>query len=141
MPILIYPDCSFVVFTVLAKGSVVSKYYRFLSKTGEWVWMKTRATVISNNDGKAEYVVCLNYVYRYVWRGFSYIKILSLLKFLWNVWSLSDCNFLQNTHNRHPICCPHRQALLVCMGSGNDLSPVSHQDITWINADLFSIIP
>ena len=54
---------SFIV-TVIAKGTCVSKYYRFLGKTGQWVWMKTRATIINTTGNDPQYVVCLNYVYR-----------------------------------------------------------------------------
>eukprot|EP00918_Siedleckia_nematoides_P046283 GHVU01101465.1.p1 GENE.GHVU01101465.1~~GHVU01101465.1.p1 ORF type:complete len:667 (-),score=68.00 GHVU01101465.1:1938-3938(-) len=44
------------------KGSSVSKYYRFLGKTSEWVWMQTRATIIYNPSSQPQYVVCMNYI-------------------------------------------------------------------------------
>jgi hypothetical protein len=47
---------------VIDKGTSVSKYYRFLGKTGEWVWMQTRATIIYSAASKPQYVVCMNYV-------------------------------------------------------------------------------
>lgn len=40
----------------------MSKYYRFLGKAGEWVWMRTKATIIYNTSGVAQYVVAMNYV-------------------------------------------------------------------------------
>ena len=52
--------------SVIARGQSVSKYYRFLGKTGEWVWMQTRATVIYNTTNQPQYVVCMNYVIGWV---------------------------------------------------------------------------
>ncbi len=48
---------------VLVKGTGVSKFYRFMGKTGRWVWMKSRGTVIYNSNQQPQYVVCINYVY------------------------------------------------------------------------------
>ncbi|ELT93887.1 hypothetical protein CAPTEDRAFT_107169 [Capitella teleta] len=47
---------------LIHKGTSVSKYYRFLGKTGEWVWMQTRATIIFSAGNRPQYVVCMNYV-------------------------------------------------------------------------------
>ncbi|XP_071506240.1 uncharacterized protein [Diadema antillarum] len=47
---------------LIVKGSSMSKYYRFLGKLGEWVWMQTKATIIYNTNNVAQYVVCMNYV-------------------------------------------------------------------------------
>ncbi|XP_052766703.1 hypoxia-inducible factor 1-alpha-like isoform X2 [Mya arenaria] len=47
---------------LIAKGSSVSKYYRFISKNEAWVWLQTRATIIYNTANKAQYIVCMNYV-------------------------------------------------------------------------------
>lgn len=52
----------FVTLAVIVKGSSMSKYYRFLGKVGEWVWMRTKATIIYNTSGVAQYVVAMNYV-------------------------------------------------------------------------------
>ncbi|XP_019625835.1 PREDICTED: circadian locomoter output cycles protein kaput-like isoform X1 [Branchiostoma belcheri] len=43
-------------------GQSTSKYYRFMGKLGDWIWMQTRATIIYNTGGDAQYVVCMNYV-------------------------------------------------------------------------------
>ncbi|XP_053399900.1 endothelial PAS domain-containing protein 1-like [Mercenaria mercenaria] len=47
---------------LMIKGNSVSKYYRFLGKTGNWVWLQTRATIIYNTANKPQYIVCMNYV-------------------------------------------------------------------------------
>ncbi|KAJ8044506.1 Endothelial PAS domain-containing protein 1 [Holothuria leucospilota] len=47
---------------LIVKGSSMSKYYRFLGKTSQWVWMRTKATIIYNTSGVAQYVVAMNYV-------------------------------------------------------------------------------
>ncbi|KAL5008784.1 hypothetical protein ScPMuIL_014365 [Solemya velum] len=48
--------------SLIVKGTSVSKYYRFLGKSGDWVWMQTRATIIYNTSNSPQYVVCMNYV-------------------------------------------------------------------------------
>lgn len=48
--------------TLIKSGTGVSKYYRFLGSTGVWVWMQTRATIVSDTRGKPQYVVCKNYI-------------------------------------------------------------------------------
>ncbi|XP_067681764.1 endothelial PAS domain-containing protein 1-like [Haliotis asinina] len=47
---------------LIVKGTSVSKYYRFFGKTGDWIWLQTRATIIYNTSQKPQYVVCMNYV-------------------------------------------------------------------------------
>ncbi|XP_046370342.2 uncharacterized protein LOC124144808 isoform X1 [Haliotis rufescens] len=47
---------------LIVKGTSVSKYYRFFGKTGDWVWLQTRATIIYNTANKPQYVICMNYV-------------------------------------------------------------------------------
>jgi PAS domain S-box-containing protein len=47
---------------LIHKGTSVSRYYRFLAKNGDWVWMQTRATIIYNTKNEPQYVVCMNYV-------------------------------------------------------------------------------
>lgn len=47
---------------VIVRGQAVSKYYRFLGKTGAWVWMQTRATIIANSANEPQYVICMNYI-------------------------------------------------------------------------------
>lgn len=52
-------------FSVIVKGSSVSKYYRFIGKNSDWVWMQTRATIIYNTSNVPQYIVCMNYIIRY----------------------------------------------------------------------------
>ncbi|XP_052273596.1 protein similar-like isoform X2 [Dreissena polymorpha] len=47
---------------LIAKGSSISKYYRFMGKNENWVWLQTRATIIYNTANKPQYIVCMNYV-------------------------------------------------------------------------------
>ncbi|XP_060076317.1 hypoxia-inducible factor 1-alpha-like isoform X2 [Ylistrum balloti] len=47
---------------LIVKGTSVSKYYRFLGKNCEWVWMQTRATIIYNTKNVPQYIVCMNYI-------------------------------------------------------------------------------
>ncbi|XP_048732183.1 endothelial PAS domain-containing protein 1-like isoform X3 [Ostrea edulis] len=47
---------------LIVKGSSVSKYYRFIGKNCEWVWMQTRATIIYNTSNVPQYIVCMNYI-------------------------------------------------------------------------------
>ena len=49
---------------VIKRGTSVSQYYRFLGRTGVWVWMQTKATIITNTRGQPQYVVCNNYIIR-----------------------------------------------------------------------------
>ena len=37
-----------------------------MGKSGRWVWMKSRGTVIYNTNHEPQYVVCINYVYTWV---------------------------------------------------------------------------
>lgn len=47
---------------LIVKGSSVSKYYRFVGKNCDWVWMQTRATIIYNTNNIPQYIVCMNYI-------------------------------------------------------------------------------
>lgn len=47
---------------LIVKGQSVSKYYRFLGKNCDWVWMQTRATIIYNTKNVPQYIVCMNYI-------------------------------------------------------------------------------
>ncbi|XP_033733882.1 protein similar-like [Pecten maximus] len=47
---------------LIIKGTSVSKYYRFLGKNCDWVWMQTRATIIYNTKNVPQYIVCMNYI-------------------------------------------------------------------------------
>ncbi|XP_062595535.1 circadian locomoter output cycles protein kaput-like isoform X1 [Saccostrea cucullata] len=47
---------------LIVKGTSVSKYYRFIGKNCEWVWMQTRATIIYNTSNVPQYIVCMNYI-------------------------------------------------------------------------------
>ncbi|XP_064617712.1 single-minded homolog 2-like isoform X2 [Liolophura sinensis] len=49
--------------TLLLKGQVTSKYYRFLSKDGGWVWMQSYATIVHNSrSSRPHCIVSVNYV-------------------------------------------------------------------------------
>ncbi|KAI2802097.1 hypothetical protein BLOT_010289 [Blomia tropicalis] len=49
--------------TLLNKGQVTTKYYRFLSKPNGWIWMQSYATVVHNNrSSRPHCVVSVNYV-------------------------------------------------------------------------------
>ncbi|KAL0972977.1 hypothetical protein UPYG_G00197230 [Umbra pygmaea] len=49
--------------TLLSKGQVCTSSYRFLVKSGGFVWAETQATVIYNNKtSQPEAVVCLNFI-------------------------------------------------------------------------------
>jgi len=48
---------------LMSKGQTETNMYRFLAKTGGYVWAQTQATVIYNKrTEKPDYVVCVNYV-------------------------------------------------------------------------------
>ncbi|CAB1348731.1 unnamed protein product [Coregonus sp. 'balchen'] len=50
---------------LLSKGQVCTSQYRFLAKSGGFVWAETQATVIySNKTSQPEAVVCLNFILR-----------------------------------------------------------------------------
>ncbi|CAM2110308.1 unnamed protein product [Caretta caretta] len=49
--------------TLLSKGQVVTGQYRFLAKSGGYLWAQTQATVISNSkNSQPESVVCVHFV-------------------------------------------------------------------------------
>ncbi|KAL7401275.1 hypothetical protein ABVT39_025773 [Epinephelus coioides] len=49
--------------TLLSKGQVSTRHYRFLANSGGFVWAETQATVLySSKMSKPEAVVCLNFV-------------------------------------------------------------------------------
>ncbi|XP_077283177.1 bHLH transcription factor single-minded [Arctopsyche grandis] len=48
---------------LLSKGQVTSKYYRFLTKGGGWVWMQSYATIVHNSrSSRPHCIVSVNYV-------------------------------------------------------------------------------
>ncbi|KAK6180845.1 hypothetical protein SNE40_008823 [Patella caerulea] len=47
---------------LISKGASTSKFYRFMGKNGDWVWMQTRATIITSTTNEAQYIVCMNYI-------------------------------------------------------------------------------
>nr|KAI8740785.1 serine-rich adhesin for platelets-like [Biomphalaria glabrata] len=47
---------------LILSGSSKSDYYRFLSRSGKWVWLCTHATIVYDTTKKPQYVVCKNYV-------------------------------------------------------------------------------
>lgn len=47
----------------MCKGQVTTKYYRFLSKGGGWVWMQSYATIVHNSrSSRPHCIVSVNYV-------------------------------------------------------------------------------
>jgi hypothetical protein len=55
----------FSLFLVISKGQSVSKSYRFLMKTGDWMWLQTKAVISYNTRSqKAQFITCYNYVVR-----------------------------------------------------------------------------
>ncbi|XP_074657294.1 single-minded homolog 2-like [Tubulanus polymorphus] len=49
--------------TLLIKGQVTTKYYRFLAKDGGWVWMQSYATIVHNSrSSRPHCIVSVNYV-------------------------------------------------------------------------------
>lgn len=54
--------CSSCHSALIKTGTGVSEYYRFLGRTGVWVWMQTRATIVCDTRGQPQYVVCNNYI-------------------------------------------------------------------------------
>ncbi|XP_026514569.1 hypoxia-inducible factor 3-alpha [Terrapene carolina triunguis] len=51
------------VHTLLSKGQAVTGQYRFLAKSGGYLWAQTQATVISNSkNSQPESVVCVHFV-------------------------------------------------------------------------------
>ena len=50
---------------VMYKGQVTSKYYRFLTKGGGWVWVQSYATVVHNTrSSRPHCIVSVNHVLR-----------------------------------------------------------------------------
>lgn len=50
-------------FKVLFKGQVTTKYYRFLTRDGGWVWMQSYATIVHNSrSSRPHCIVAVNYV-------------------------------------------------------------------------------
>ncbi|PIK40627.1 putative single-minded-like 2 [Apostichopus japonicus] len=50
-------------FTVLMKGQVTTRYYRFLSKHGGWIWMQSAATIVHNSrSSRPHCIVSVNTV-------------------------------------------------------------------------------
>lgn len=49
--------------SVLVKGQVTTKYYRFLAKQGGWVWVQSYATIVHNSrSSRPHCIVSVNYV-------------------------------------------------------------------------------
>ncbi|KAF4526736.1 hypothetical protein B566_EDAN015306 [Ephemera danica] len=56
-------DEDFVAEEVLCKGQVTTKYFRFLTKDGGWVWMQSYATIVHNSrSSRPHCIVSVNYV-------------------------------------------------------------------------------
>lgn len=49
--------------TLLTKGQSVSKYYRFLLRSGGWVWLQTKANIVYDSKTcQPQFVLCTNYI-------------------------------------------------------------------------------
>ncbi|XP_065352797.1 single-minded homolog 1 isoform X2 [Cloeon dipterum] len=49
--------------TLLFKGQVTTKYFRFMAKNGGWVWMQSYATIVHNSrSSRPHCIVSVNYV-------------------------------------------------------------------------------
>lgn len=49
--------------TLLCKGQVTTKYFRFMAKGGGWVWMQSYATIVHNSrSSRPHCIVSVNYV-------------------------------------------------------------------------------
>lgn len=58
------PPCFY---SVLVKGQVTTKYYRFLAKQGGWVWVQSYATIVHNSrSSRPHCIVSVNYVLTWV---------------------------------------------------------------------------
>ena len=54
-----------IIFSVLVKGQCTTKYFRFLSKHGGWVWMQSAATIVHNSrSSRPHCIVSVNSVLR-----------------------------------------------------------------------------
>lgn len=50
-------------YLVLLKGQVTTKYYRFLTRDGGWIWMQSCATIVHNSrSSRPHCIVSVNYV-------------------------------------------------------------------------------
>lgn len=60
---LLHPQLPSVCPSVLVKGQVTTKYYRFLAKHGGWVWVQSYATIVHNSrSSRPHCIVSVNYV-------------------------------------------------------------------------------
>ncbi|XP_059178152.1 uncharacterized protein LOC131957386 isoform X2 [Physella acuta] len=57
--VLVCKDCHT---SLILSGASKSDYYRFLSKSGKWVWLSTHATIVYDTAKNPQYVVCKNYI-------------------------------------------------------------------------------
>lgn len=58
---------TFAIISVMYKGQVTTKYYRFLTKGGGWTWIQSYATVVHNTrSSRPHCIVSVNYVLRFV---------------------------------------------------------------------------
>lgn len=56
-------NCAFSISAVLAKGQVTTKYYRFMTRGGGWVWMQSYATKVhAPRAYRRDCIVSVNYV-------------------------------------------------------------------------------
>lgn len=52
--------------TVMNKGQCVTKYYRWIQKTGGYIWIQSSATIAINaKNGNEKNIIWVNYVLRY----------------------------------------------------------------------------
>lgn len=67
--------------SVLVKGQVTTKYYRFLAKHGGWVWVQSYATIVHNSrSSRPHCIVSVNYVLTWVLIKISIPKLTTLQK-------------------------------------------------------------
>ncbi|CAG5136658.1 unnamed protein product, partial [Candidula unifasciata] len=62
--------------TLLLKGQVTTRYYRFMAKDGGWVWMQSYATIVHNSrSSRPHCIVSVNYVLSEVMHKDAQIQI------------------------------------------------------------------
>lgn len=79
--------------TVMYKGQVTTKYYRFLTKSGGWIWMQSYATVVQNSrSSRPLCIVSVNYVLRWTFFKYFFFSPFRILSFSFHFFSNSNSN-------------------------------------------------
>ena len=61
------PACHLSASSVLAKGQVMTNYYRIMTRSGGFVWVQTCATTLLNGkNAEDQNVLAINYILRWV---------------------------------------------------------------------------